>query len=258
MHSIQTGNRGWLLSITSILVILVAWQIAASTFINPYFISTPVEVSRTLIAMMRGGDLWRHLLSTLTTTAIGFVAAAISGVALALLLGSNRFLDKTLGPFIFVAFSMPKVVLAPLLLLWLGVGKPPAIALAFITSFFLVFYNVLSGVRQVSDAYLNAAAVMGASRWQTALKIRLPAAAPFIATGLHQGLIYAFHGAILGEMTASNTGMGYLIIYAATSMDSNTVIAALVVIGAISYALIGILRFAGRYEAQSQLAGDAA
>lgn len=258
MHSIQAGSRGWLLSAFSVLVLLVVWQVAAKTVVNPYFISTPIDVSRTLVSMAEGGDLWRHLLSTLTTTAIGFVTASIAGVGLALLLGSSQFLDRTLGPFIFVAFSMPKVVLAPLLLLWLGVGKPPAIALAFITSFFLVFYNVLSGVRQVTDAYLNAAAVMGASRWQTAFKIRLPAAAPFIATGLHQGLIYAFHGAILGEMTASNTGMGYLIIYAATSMDSNTVIAALIVIGAISYALVGLLRFGGSYEARARVAGEAA
>jgi NitT/TauT family transport system permease protein len=232
-----------------VLAIVAAWQLLAGTLINPYFIGTPWSVASTLFDLCRSGELWDHLISTLTTTAVGFSAAAVVGILLALLLGSSPFFDRTLGPFVFITFSMPKVVLAPLLLLWLGVGKPPAIALAFITSFFLVFYNVLSGVRQVSDSYLNAAAVMGATRWQTAFKIRLPAAAPYVATGLHQGLIYAFHGAILGEMTASNKGMGYLIIFAATSMDSNKVIAALIVIGVVSYALVCVLRLLDTFEA---------
>lgn len=116
------------------------------------------------------------------------------------------------------------------------------IILAFVASFFVVFFNVYSGVRSVPQSYLNSAAILGAGPWSTAFKFRLPAAAAFVLSGLHQGLIYAFHGVILGEMTCSDTGMGYVVIYSATAMDSSAVIAALTIIGAISYALLRVLQ----------------
>ena len=225
-------------------VLLLVWQLAAQWRLNAYYVSSPVAVAGQIGRWVASGSIWPHLASTLATTLGGFVLAAIAGTVGAVAVGSSRLADRTLRPLVFIAYSMPKVVLAPVLVLWVGIGQPPALILAFITGFFMVFFNVHSGVRSVSAAQLNLAAILGAGPLATAWKIRLPAAAPFIATGLQQGLVYAFHGAIIGEMTASNTGIGYVIVFAATSMDSTAVIAALCLVGAFSYLLLAALAWA--------------
>jgi NitT/TauT family transport system permease protein len=224
------------------LAFLALWQAASRVGSNNYYVSSPVAVGTQLVQWVGQGSIWGYLLSTLSDTLTGFVLAACVAIPLALLLASSRFLTRVFMPFVFVMVSTPKVIVAPMLILWVGTGNPPVIALSFVSAFFLIFLNVESGLSNVPQAYLTTAAILGAGRWTTAIKFRLPAAAPFIATGLHQGLIYAFHGAVLGEMTASNNGLGYLIVYSATAADSTAVIAGLAVVGLISYLLISVLR----------------
>jgi NitT/TauT family transport system permease protein len=228
----------------SIVALIALWQAASAVGLNSYFVSSPSEVVLKLWAWIASGEIWPHLFATVTNMMIGFVFAAIAAVGLSLLFSSNRLVEKVFSPLLFVAFSTPKIVMAPILMLWVGIGQPSVVILAFIAAFFTIFFNINAGVRSVPDAYLNTAAILGASPLTTALKFRLPAAAPFILAGLHQGLIYAFHGAILGEMTASDTGIGYLIIYGATSQDSTQVIAGLTVIGAVSYFLLRLINLA--------------
>ncbi len=151
-----------------------------------------------------------------------------------------------LSPFIFAAYSMPKIVLAPALILWLGIGQLPAIALSAVTAFFLVFFNLYLGLKNVPRIYTDTAALMGASALDTALKFRLPAASAYLATGISQGLIYAFHGTLVGEMTSSNTGMGYLILFAGSKMDSTGVMAGLCIVGLLAVLLTRALAFALR------------
>lgn len=221
--------------------VLLLWQIASAFGLNSYYISSPSAIAVQILQWIGSGYLWPHLLATLIDMTTGFVLAASAGVLLALLLVSSDVLGRMFAPLLFVAYSTPKVVLAPLLIIWVGIGRPPVIILAFASSFFVVFFNAYEGLRGVPRAYINTAAILGANRWTTAIKFRLPAAAPFLLSGLHQGLVYAFHGAILGEMIASDTGMGYVIIYSATAMDSTAVLASLAVIGAICYALLRLL-----------------
>lgn len=228
------------------LLVLAGWQLAAGIDLNAYYLSTPLEVANQLVTWCADGYLWPHLLATLQSTVVGFLIAAVVGIGLALAMASSPRAAKIVEPFFFAAFSTPKIVIAPLLILWVGVGAAPAVALASLSSFFIIFYGAYGGLRDVSRSYIDTAAVLGAGRWTTAFQFRLPAAGPHILSSLHQGLIYAFHGAVLGEMTASNTGMGYVIIYAATSMDASAVLAALVVIGAASFVLIQLLGRATR------------
>jgi NitT/TauT family transport system permease protein len=224
--------------------LLSVWQGVSLVGLNAYYISSPVDVAGQIVRWTETGEIWQHLWATLSNMTIGFSLAAVFATGFALLLSSNRILERVFSPLIFVAFSTPKIVLAPILILWVGIGRPPVVILAFIASFFTIFFNIHSGVRNVPAIYLDTASILGANAWTKAFKFRLPAAAPFVLSGLHQGLIYAFHGTILGEMTASDTGVGYLIIYAATSMDSTAVIAGLTIIGALSYALLRLLNLA--------------
>jgi NitT/TauT family transport system permease protein len=228
----------------SIVALIALWQAVASIGLNSYFVSAPSEVVMKLWAWVVSGEIWPHVTATITNMLIGFVLAAVAAIGLSLLFSSNRIIERVFSPLLFVAFSTPKIVMAPILMLWVGIGQPSVVILAFIAAFFTIFFNINAGVRSVPDAYLNTAAILGAGPITTALKFRLPAAAPFILSGLHQGLIYAFHGTILGEMTASDTGIGYLIIYGATAQDSTQVIAGLTVVGALSYFLLRLINLA--------------
>jgi NitT/TauT family transport system permease protein len=230
-------------------LVLIGWQIGAGIGLSAYYLSTPVQVAEQIYAWLLSGYLWPHLLATLESTVTGFLIASVAGICLALAMASSPRAAKIVEPLFFAAFSTPKIVIAPLLILWVGVGHLPVIALATLSSFFIIFYGAYGGLRDVSRSYIDTAAVLGAGRWTTAFQFRLPAAGPHILSGLQQGLIYAFHGAILGEMTASDTGMGYVIVYGATSMDSSAVLAALVVIGAVSFGLIQLLGRATRHWA---------
>jgi len=225
-----------------IVALLAFWQAASTVGLNSYYVSSPLAIAGQVALWVETGYLWPHVLATIASTLAAFILAATVATAFALLTASSDLLGRVVSPLVFTAYSTPKVVLAPLLILWVGIGRPPVIILGFIASFFVVFFNVLSGVRDVPQAYVNVAAILGAKAWATAIKFRLPAAAPFVLSGLHQGLIYAFHGVILGEMTASDTGIGYVIIYSATAMDSTGVFAGLAVIGAISYCLVALLK----------------
>ncbi|MBP2229190.1 NitT/TauT family transport system permease protein [Azospirillum agricola] len=223
------------------LALLAFWEAASGRLFNAYYLSRPSELALKMLDWAASGYLWPHLLATLATTGLGFALAAVGGVGLALVAASNATLDRVLAPFVFMSFALPKAMLAPVLILWFGVGWLPSLLLSFLTSFFMVFFNAYSGVRSVSPSLLNSVAVMGAGPVTMALKVRLPAALPFVLLGLHQGVIYAFHGAILGEMSASNLGLGYVLLFAATDMDATGVLAALAIVGLLAFALIRLL-----------------
>jgi NitT/TauT family transport system permease protein len=226
--------------------IIVVWQFVSGPVINAYYLSTPTAIFTQIAKWIVDGTLWPHLAATLATTLLGFAVAAGVAIPLALIVSDRPFLDRVLSPFIFAAYSMPKIVLAPALILWLGIGQLPAITLSALTAFFLVFFNLYLGLKAVPRVYSDTAALMGASALDTALKFKLPAAAAYLATGISQGLIYAFHGTLVGEMTASNTGMGYLILFAGSKMDSTGVMAGLCIVGVLAALLTRSLAFAFR------------
>jgi len=228
------------------LLIVAAWQIVSGTLVNPFYISNPAAVFAQILKWIADGVLWLHLAATLITTLLGFGIAAAIAIPLALFVSGRPFVDSVISPFIFAAYSMPKIVLAPALILWLGIGQLPAIALSAVTAFFLVFFNLYLGLKNVPRIYTDLAAIMGASARDTALKFRLPAAATYLATGISQGLIYAFHGTLVGEMTSSNTGMGYLILFAGSKMDSTGVVSGLCIVGLLAVLLTRLLQYALR------------
>lgn len=243
----EPGSIGWILRNPAVLRILAfafilgAWQFLSGRYISSYFISSPLDIAAKIVTWAQDGTIARHVTSTVLITICGFVLASAIAIPLALWVSASKAVDAVLSPFIYAAYSMPKIVLGPALVLWLGIGLLPAIALSCITAFFLVFYNVYVGLKQVAPIYVISARLLGATPLQTAMKFRLPAAGPFVATGLSQGLIYAFHGAMVGEMTASNVGVGYLILFSGSRLDSTAVMAALSLIGIIALAITLLL-----------------
>lgn len=243
MLRVKNFNVASLLPYVATASVLGFWEWASGRIVNAYFVSKPSDIAKQVVEWFSSGYIQPHIISTFEVTVFGFVVAAVAGVALALVLAVNPTIDEVLTPFVYVAFSLPKIALAPLLIFWVGVGKMPPLLLATITAFFLVFFNAYTGIRSVSPALIKSVTLMGSGAIDLAVKVRLPAAAPYISQGLCQGLIYAFHGAIVGEMTASNLGLGYVLVYAATDMDSTAVMAGLTILGVISYVIVTAIEY---------------
>jgi NitT/TauT family transport system permease protein len=162
--------------------------------------------------------------------AIGFAVGSLFGALLGFVLGYFRYLDALLSPFITAIYTLPKIALAPLVLLWLGIGYEAKVALSALLVFFLVFFNTYAGVRQVDPDLTNAARLMGASRRQLLRHVLCPHAAAWVFTGLRLALPYALVGAVVGEMLASNHGIGFLLANASNQLDTVGAFAALAIL----------------------------
>jgi NitT/TauT family transport system permease protein len=231
---------GWRVAI--VVVGLSAWEFASGRLIKPFWISSPSEIFWQLAAWVASGELWLHVEVTLTETVLGFVFGAVAGIAVGLALGLNRRLAAVLDPFIVAFYSLPKIALAPLFILWFGVGLTSKVVLAMFVVFFLVFYNTYAGVLAVEQELVDVLRLMGGSRWQIVRKVILPSALIWIFTGMKSSVPYALIGAVVGEMMASNKGLGYLIQAAAGQYDTGGVFAALFVLMLIATGLHELLK----------------
>lgn len=217
--------------------VLALWQAASGRLIKPFWISSPLAIWDQLAAWIETGELWLHVEVTLTETLLGFVFGALSGVAVGLALGLNRRVAAILDPFIVAFYSLPKIALAPLFILWFGVGLASKIVMATFVVFFLVFYNTYAGTLAVEQELVDVLRLMGASRRQIIAKVILPSVVIWIFTGMKTSVPYALIGAVVGEMMASNKGLGYLIQAAAGQYDTGGVFAALFVLSIIGMLL---------------------
>ncbi len=225
-----------------VVVGLALWEFASGRLIKPFWISSPSEIWHQLGEWLASGQLWLHVEVTLSETVMGFALGAVGGILVGLALGLNRRLAAILDPFIVAFYSLPKIALAPLFILWFGVGLTSKVVLATFVVFFLVFYNTYAGTLAVEEELVDVLRLMGASRGQIIRKVILPSALIWIFTGMKSSVPYALIGAVVGEMMASNKGLGYLIEAAAGQYDTGGVFAALFVLMIIATGLHELLK----------------
>lgn len=190
-------------------------------------------------------DIYLHLGVTLLETLLAFGIGTVLGLAVGLWLALAPTASAILDPYIKAANSMPRVILAPIFALWFGLGIWSKVALAVTLVFFIVFFNVYQGVREVSPVVLANARMLGASRKQLLRTVYLPSATSWVFSSLHTSVGLAFVGAVVGEYLGSARGVGYLILQAEGTFDVNTVFAGIVVLTAFALALDG---WVGRIE----------
>jgi NitT/TauT family transport system permease protein len=233
-RSFWDGRRGTIiLQIAVGIAILAVWELLSRAHIlNPILIGTPTGIGQRIVEMLAGDavysrTIYDHLWTTLQVVIIGYVAGSAGGVVLAFALGRSRYLSRVFEPLILAAASVPKIAVAPLFVIVLGIGITSKLAIVFIEVFFMVFFSALRGVVEVNEDYVHIARIMGASRWEVMRRIIVPAALPDIMHGLRMGVPFAMIGAILGEFISSNQGLGWLILYSSSSLDPNSLWAAL-------------------------------
>lgn len=241
-HGVTAGV--WTARVALVAALLLVWQWAADRWFDVIFTSRPSEIWNRLVQWHQDGVLWPNTWVTVQEIAYGFALGAAAGVVLGFLLASATLLYRVLDPFIMALYSIPKVALAPLFIVWFGIGMNMKVLLAAATVFFLVFLNTIAGVREVDRGLVDAVRLMGGSRWHVTFKVVLPGSMTGVLTGLKVAIPYALIGAVIGELVASNRGLGYLINDAAAQFDTAGVFATLVVlsvIAAVLNLLVGLL-----------------
>ena len=220
-----------------LVTVLLTWEIASGTIIDPFWMSEPSAIFQTLYTWLLSGELFFHLSITAQEMFIGFFIGATGGAILGFILGQWDFGAKILDPFIMALYSLPKVALAPLFILWFGIGIEMKIVFAAVIVFYLVFFNTYAGVKNVDNDLLDNIRLMGASKWQIVKKVTIPSALNWVFVGLKMSVPYALIGAVIGEITASNRGVGFLISYSAGQFDTAGTFAAILILMFMSVSL---------------------
>jgi NitT/TauT family transport system permease protein len=190
------------------------------------------------------GTIYQHLWVTLEETALAFVIGSVLGLVVGLWLGLSPASSALFDPYITAMNAMPRVVLAPIFMVWFGLGIWSKVALGVTLVFFIVFFNVYQGVKEVSPVILNNSVMLGANRRQLLRYVYLPSATSWVFSSLHTAVGMAFVGAVVGEYLGSARGVGYLIQQAEGAFDINTVFAGIIVLTAFALVLDFIVGWA--------------
>jgi NitT/TauT family transport system permease protein len=244
-----------------LLVLLAAWQLLSRNEQTAFFLGEPVKVAGRIWSwfmpfgfgpgtlfpdgLAGNADIYSHLGITLLETLLAFAIGTVLGLVFGLWLALAPIASAILDPYIKAANSMPRVILAPIFSLWFGLGMWSKVALAVTLVFFIVFFNVYQGVKEVSPVVLANARMLGADRRQLLRTVYLPSATSWVFSSLHTSVGLAFVGAVVGEYLGSARGVGYLILQAEGTFDVNTVFAGIVVLTAFALLLDALV---GRIE----------
>jgi len=213
------------------LIILAAWQIGAPLLgLSDFVLPTPWQILRRIAVDYQ--LLASHAQTTLIETIAGFLIAAVTGVATAFAIFYSRIFERAVYPLLVALQTVPKVALAPLLVLYLGYDFAPKCFLAFLLAYFPIVIATVVGLQVLEKSMVDLVRSMGANEWQTFFKIRFPAAMPSIFGGLKVGISLAVIGAVIGEYVAAERGLGYLQLQASSHFDTTLSFAALVIIAA--------------------------
>lgn len=189
------------------------------------------------------GPLWEQIWYTLYEALVGWVLGVVGGVLLGIALGRIRFLADVLGPYIKVLNALPRIVLAPIFLIWFGLGPASKVASAVVLVFFPVFFNAFQGAREVDRNLVNNSRILGASNRQVTLQVVIPAATSWIFTSLHVSFGFALIGAIVGEYIGATKGIGLLVSASQGTFNSAGVYAAMVILAVVALLAEGLLTF---------------
>lgn len=238
--SLATRGRQLSVPLALSLLILVAWQVGVQTFRIPEAIlPTPLTILATIV------EHWELLLvhswPTTSEGILGFALAVAVGMGLGILLALSRFFREGVYPLIVAFQVVPKVALAPLFIVWFGLGMTSRVLLAFVIAFFPMVINTYAGIQSTDPIMLRMARSFSASRLTIFRKIEFPTALPHIFSGLKIGITFAIIGIIVAEFVTAQEGLGYLIVFAEGNVDTPLLMAALVVLSLIGVLLYGAI-----------------
>jgi len=227
----------------TVVAFLLIWEAAAHMFRLPsYILPPPSEILMELVN--RRAQYTNAALFTLQPMLIGFVAAVVIGVALALLVAFSKAMEKTVYPLLVFFQIVPKIAVAPLFIIWFGFGLVPKVLLVFLLSFFPVVVSAITAFRSVDPDILDLARSTGAGRWRTFVKVQIPHALPTLFTGFKVAAALSATAAVVAEFVASDRGLGYLLLEANGNLNTSMAFGSVFVLTALGFALYALVEIA--------------
>ena len=242
----------WVWQVLLLVALFAVWYVLTAPGLIPtfffenddkasFFFGEPLRIFKVIWVWFSEGEIYPHLWVTLQETVLAFAIGTVLGLGVGLWLGLSPIASAVADPYIKAANAMPRVILAPIFMVWFGLGIWSKVALGVTLVFFIVFFNVYQGVKEVSPVVLANARMLGANQRQLLRTVYLPSATSWVFSSLHTSVGLAFVGAVVGEYLGSARGVGYLILQAEGTFDVNTVFAGIVVLTAFALVLDGLV-----------------
>jgi NitT/TauT family transport system permease protein len=225
---------------------LLLWEVASGRWIEPFLISSPSRIFSSMVAGFYSGDLLQHTWVTFQEIAIGFPLGAFTGIALGYWFGRSRLLAEIFEPIIIALNGIPRTAVAPLFIVWLGIGIWSKVGVVFLLTFFLNFFNTYTGMRQMDQEYVDLAKLMGVKGWKLTFKVIFPAISPYVFTGIRTSIPFAVIGAIVGEFIAATEGIGFFIRMSAGIFKTADVFVGIIVLMVIVIVMDKVAEFVER------------
>lgn len=239
----------WTVRIMLLVAVLAIWEwLVRSGVAKALFFSQPTQIATFLAQVLRSGEVTNHTVVTIVETIWGFVIGSVAGILSGLILARFSALDAIFDPFLNVLNALPRVALAPLFILWFGIGQPSKVALAVSLVYFILVINTRAGVKTVPEEYVIIARSLGAGERELFSKVILPGAIPAIFAGLRLAAVYSLLGVVVGEMIAAKAGLGQQLTYYSGTFNTAGVFGVLLIL-----AIIAAVLNAGMVLAESRL-----
>ncbi|TCR62554.1 ABC transporter permease subunit [Bosea sp. BK604] len=242
----------WIARILFAAAVLALWEwgsriplLGQLPIFDPFIVSTPSGVARQLVKLYGQSRLAMHVGYTLLATVLGLIAGLLTGFGAALLLANSTLMRRVLDPFIGTANAIPRIVLAPYLLIALGIGIEPRIVMAASFVFFIVYFNVMHGISTIDRARIDHVAVLGGGHRHEILDLQIPVALAWTMRAFPQSVAYAFVGTVFQEFVGGNSGLGSVMIYGLNELNAATVMGTIVLLAVLGLVLLAIGEFIG-------------
>ena len=240
------GNSALLRQTLTVLALFALWEVLGRAgWIDPFYAPPPSAIGATLYQVFADGSIWPHLIATLTAALVGLGLGMAIGVVLGFAAALIRPLADLLEPIMILLNAIPRVILAPLFIIWFGIGLGSKIAISLVLVTVLIFFAVYSGIREVDVRLVERIRTLGGGRATLLREVYIPSVAAWIMGNLKVAVGFAFTGAVVGEFVASSRGLGYLLSFAQSTYNSAMTIALIFLIMAFVLILFGL---AGRLE----------
>lgn len=239
-------NHAWLRQLIALALLLMLWEAAGEAgMLNPLYAPSPSRIGAALYDLFSDGRIWPHLEATFSAALGGLVLGIVVGVILGVIAAMVPLVAELLQPVMTMLNAIPRVVLAPLFVIWLGVGLASKVALSFILVSVVIFFTVFSGIRQVDRKLVERITTLGGGRWDLVRHVYLPSVAAWVMGNLKVVVGFAFTGACVGEFVAATRGLGYLLSFAQSTYNAALMFAIIMLIMVV---VLAIFALAGRLE----------
>jgi NitT/TauT family transport system permease protein len=239
-------RRAWIRQLAALVVLLAVWEAAGrADMLNPLYAPSPGQIGAALIELFSDGRIWPHLEATFSAALGGLLLGIAAGIILGVIAALVPAIAELLEPVMTLLNAIPRVILAPLFVIWLGIGLASKVALAFILVAVVIFFTVFTGIRQVDRRLVERIVTLGGDRWALVRHVYLPSVAASLMGHLKVAVGFAFTGAVVGEFVAATRGLGYLISFAQSTYNAALMLALVFLIMVV---VLAIFALAGRLE----------